>query len=64
MGEEKEGLVYCCWNCKLKFEIIVKKIFEMRELFYKISKEKVKCFYLLMGEFLFVKKVCVNKDFE
>ena len=35
VGEEKEGSAYCCRNCKLKLEKIVKKILEMRELFYK-----------------------------
>ena len=41
VGEEKETSAYCP-NCKLKLKTIVKKILEMRELFYKTSKEKVK----------------------
>ena len=64
MGEEKEGSAYCCRNCKLKLETIVKKILEMRELFYKTSKEKVKRLHLPTGESPLAKKVCVNKDSE
>ena len=51
-------------NCKLKLETIVKKILEMRELFYKTSKEKVKRLHLPMGESPLAKKVCANKDSE
>ena len=64
VGEEKEGSAYCCRNCKLKLETIVKKILEMRELFYKTSKEKVKLLHLPTGESPLAKKVCVNKDSE
>ena len=62
MGDENEGSAYCCLNCKLKLETIVKKILEMRELFYKTSEEKVKRLHLPTGESSLVKKVCVNKD--
>ena len=64
VGEEKEGSAYCCRNCKLKLETIVKKILEMRELFCKTSKEKVKRLHLPTGESPLAKKVCVNKDSE
>ena len=50
VGEEKEGSAYCCRNCKVKLKTIVKKILEMRELFYKTSKEKVKRLHLPTGE--------------
>ena len=50
VDEEKEGSAYCCRNCKLKLETIVKKILEMRDLFYKTSKEKVKRIHLPTGE--------------
>ena len=60
VGEEKEGSAYCCRNCKLKLETIVKKILQMRELFYKTSKEKVKRLHLPTGESPLAKKVCVN----
>ena len=50
VGQEKEGSAYCCRNCKLKLATIVKKILEMRELFYKTSKEKVKRLHLPTGE--------------
>ena len=62
MGEEKEGSAYCCRNCKLKLETIVKKILEMRELFYKTSKVKVERLHLPTGESPLAKKVCVKKD--
>ena len=64
VGEEKEGSAYCCRNCKLKLETIVKKILEMRDLFYKTTKEKVKRIHLPTGESPLAKKVCVNKDSE
>ena len=64
VGEEKEGSAYCCRNCKLKLETIVKKILEMRDLFYKTSKEKVKRIHLPTGESPLAKKVCVNNDSE
>ena len=64
VGEEKEGSAYCCRNCKLKLETIVKKIVEMRELFYKTIKEKVKRLHLPTGESQLAKEVCVNKDSE
>ena len=64
VGEEKEGSAYCFRNCKLKLETIVKKILEMRELFHKTSKEKVKRLHLPTGESPLAKKVCVNKDSE
>ena len=44
--------------------LIVKKILEMRELFYKTSKEKVKRLHLPTGESPLAKKVCGNKDSE
>ena len=64
VGEEKEGSAYRCRNCKLKLETIVKKILEMRELFYKTSKEKVKRLHLPTNESPLAKKVRVNKDSE
>ena len=64
MGKEKEGSAYCCRNCKLKLETIVKKILDMRELFYKTSKEKLKRLHLPTGESPLAKKVCVNEDSE
>ena len=60
VGKEKEGLAYCCRSCKLKLETIVKKILEMRELFYKTSKEKVKRLHLPTGESPLAKKVCAT----
>ena len=64
VGEEEEGSAYCCRNCKLKLETIVKKILEMRELSYKTTKEKAKRLHLPTGESQLAKKVCVNKDSE
>ena len=64
VGEEKEGSAYCCGNCKLKLETIVKKILEMRELFYKTSKVNLERLHQPKGESPLAKKVCVNKDFE
>ena len=62
VGEVKEGSAYWCRNCKLKLETTVKKILDMRELFYKTSKEEVECLHLPTGESPLAKKVCVNKD--